>query len=401
MKAFFYLTLAFFTFLTLSGCGDDDDNGPGFTTPETYTFIRDGQSTVSFSGQSTRIAMAEELTAAMLDFTRDADDLNNMFRNAEGTNPFADAALNASTKSVRSKVAASNDLFAANAVGSALVRETFDGWINAQVNEVFPGRNQLATDGQAGQLADGGSVRYVNARGYEYNQFFGKSLIGALMYDQLANNYLSPAVLDRDGNAEANDAETLVDGRNYTAMEHFWDEAYGYLFGASADPANGLADLGTADGFLNKYLGRVETDPDFAGIAERIETAFRRGRAAIVAGDYVARDEQGQLIKDELAKVIAVRAVYYLQQGKAALSATPPDYGAAFHDLSEGAGFVYSLRFTERADGTSGNGLSASAFASLLRADTNGFWGLTATELDNLSADIAAAYGITVADAGN
>jgi len=44
--------------------------------------------------------------------------------------------------------------------------------------------------------------------------------------------------------------------------------------------------------------------------------AFKRGRAAIVAGDYDERDVQADIIKEKISWVIGIRAIYYLQQGK-------------------------------------------------------------------------------------
>ena len=47
--------------LFLASCNDDDNISVGFEEPATYSFNRNGESTVSFGGQSDRIAMAEEL----------------------------------------------------------------------------------------------------------------------------------------------------------------------------------------------------------------------------------------------------------------------------------------------------------------------------------------------------
>jgi hypothetical protein len=190
---------------------------------------------------------------------------------------------------------------------------------------------------------------------------------------------------------------TVVDGKPYTNMEHKWDEAFGYLFGGSQSPATPLADLGAADGFLNKYLGRVEDDTDYAGIAAAIELAFRTGRAAIVAGDYEERDRQATIIKENLTKVLAVRAVYYLKQGEAALTAAPANFGGAFHDLSEGYGFVYSLRFVAGQDATIVDGW----INDLTNDAGNGFWDLDTATISTIANEIATAYGISVAEAGS
>lgn len=382
--------------LFLTSCGDDKPSSEDVKTPATYSFERDGKSSVSYGGQTTRIAMATELIGALKKTDKTATDFLNMYTSKN--NPFADSELNASTKSVRSKVAASKDFFSANQSEGAQIKTQFETWMNSQVTEVFPSWNKEAKKGIAGQLADGSKTRYVSAKGLEYDQAIGKGLIGALMLDQIVNNYLSPAVLDEADNKAKNDAGTVKDGKSYTTMEHKWDEAYGYLFGASENGADPVANIGKDDKFLNKYLGRVDGDSNFTGISKKIFDAFKLGRAAIVAKNYSVRDKQADIIKEELSKVIAVRSVYYLQSGKKALAGE--DFGGAFHDLSEAYGFIYSLRFT-RKPGSSDSYFSKSevdGFLSDLMKD-NGFWSVSGATLDAISDKIAAKFDFTVAQA--
>ncbi|MEO0583155.1 MAG: DUF4856 domain-containing protein [Bacteroidota bacterium] len=375
--------------------------------PATYSFERDGASTVSFSGQTTRIKMATELAGSLKSFdTATEADLLEKYRNqtADGNdaNPYTDADLNASDKSVKSKVAASRDYFSSNTAIASQIKEDFETWISAQITEVFPAENEIATAGNPGQLADGSTARYVNAQGLEYDQMIVKGLIGALMTDQALNNYLSPSVLDEGSNITDNDEGTVVDGKSYTNMEHKWDEAYGYLYGTSQDATEPNATIGADDAFLNKYIGRVEGDDDFAGIAATIYDAFKLGRAAIVAGDYELRDQQAAIIQEEVSKVIAIRAVYYLQQGKNALANS--DFGGAFHDFSEGYGFIYSLQFTRRPNTNDPYFTKAQVDAiitKLLGDGENGLWDVTATTLDELSDEIAAEFTFTVEQAGS
>ncbi|MGB1171467.1 MAG: DUF4856 domain-containing protein [Flavobacteriaceae bacterium] len=377
---------------------DDDDMMVAVSTPETYSFLRDGNSTVSFSGQTTRIQMANEIINRMKDFSATETTLHNMFSNKN--NSFSNEALNSSSKNVKSKTAASKDFFESNASGSAAVRADFEGWLTAQVDEVFPAQNTVASEGIAGQIADGSSTRYVNAKGLEYNQALNKSLIGALMVDQILNNYISTSVLDAGSNKDNNNNDVVVDGKGYTNMEHKWDEAYGYLYGTSADKANPNATIGSDDSFLNKYLGKVDSDSDFSGIAQTIFEAFALGRAAIVAKDYTLRDAQTAILRENISQVVAVRAVYYLQQGKNLLAAETPDYGAAFHDLSEGYGFVYSLQFT-RKPGTNSPYFSRPEVLAFLDQITtgNGFWDVSPATLEAISTEIASRFNFTVAEA--
>jgi len=207
----------FFASVILSSCSSDDDGTPiepQVTAPATYAFDRNSESTVSFSGQTTRILMAEELIDALKDASKTEAELDGMFAHEVGGNDFSDTDLNASDKSIRSKTAASADYFSANTTEANEIKATFDAWIQEQVDEVYPKWQDDASSGSAGQIqeAGGGSIRYVNAKGLELNQAVNKSLIGALMTDQILNNYLSAAVLDAGTNREDNDADVVVDG---------------------------------------------------------------------------------------------------------------------------------------------------------------------------------------------
>jgi len=385
-----------------ASCSTDDEVLPDdnqIITPVDYTFERGNNPTVDYSGQTTRLQMAAELMGSFNDFDNaTAESLSNMFSNTN--NPFSSAALNESDKSVKSKVAASNLYFSTNSVESTAIKNDFEAFITEQMEAVKPNREQLAEPGVAGQIADGSSVRYVNGQGLEMNQAFAKSLIGGLVLDQILNHYLSQAVLDEGDNRSRNDEGIVEEGKNYTTMEHKWDEAYGYLYGDPSIPtANPNSVLNQSqDRLLFNYLGRLENDSDFAGIAEDTFEAFKKGRAAIAAGEYEVRDEQVAIIRENLSKVVAVRAIYYLQGGKEALA--EGKYGSAFHDLSEGYGFIYSLRFTNNPD----TGLSylsktkIDEYKEQLLSD-NGFWDVTPATLDRISEEIANAFGITVTQA--
>ncbi|WP_298777539.1 DUF4856 domain-containing protein [uncultured Polaribacter sp.] len=366
--------------------------------PATYAFERDGVSTVDFNGQTTRIQMGAEFVSALKVTTETIATLNAKFAHAEGDSDFTDADLNASSKNLRSKTAASTDFYAANTTDATEIKAQFDTWIAAQVNDVFPNWSVNASSGVAGviQEAGGGSDRYVTAQGLELNQMINKSLIGALMVDQILNNYLSTAVLDAGTNVADNDSDTVVTDKTYTTMEHKWDEAFGYLYGNEADVT---APALNTDSFLNKYLSRVEGDSDFSGIASDIYDAFKLGRAAIVAKDYTTRDAQAEILKEKISEIIGIRAVYYLQQAKSTLGT---DNASAFHDLSEGLGFVYSLQFTRQpnSDLPYFTKSEVDAFINTLLAG-NGFWDLTDDTLDEISTTIAAKFNFTLEEAAN
>ena len=390
------LLLSVLTIILLASCSKDNDIENPVIIPTTYLFERNGTSTVSYSGQTTRIEMGQEFISALKNNIKTEVELDGMFAHQENGNDFSDSDLNASSKSLRSKTAASFDFFSSNSSDAALIKADFDSWISGQVNEVFPNWDNNASAGNPGNIQfGGGSIRYVNGKGLEYNQAINKGLIGALMVDQMLNNYLSTSILDEGTNRADNDSGVLASGKNYTTMEHKWDEAFGYLYGKdnAIDPELG------ADSFLNKYLARVDNDADFTGIAEDIYNAFKKGRAAIVAKNYTVRDEQANIIKEKVSMIIGIRAVYYLQQGKVNL---PVDKASGFHDLSEGFGFVYSLMFTRKPNSSEPyfTKSEVDSYISTLTAG-NGFWDLTSDTLDSMSSSIASKFDFTVDEAAN
>ncbi|MGB3592294.1 MAG: DUF4856 domain-containing protein [Nonlabens sp.] len=396
-----YLALSITLLILLASCSDDDSivvTAPRVIAPDTYNFERDGNSSVNFAGQTTRIKMAEELISLLKSPGVSIERLDAMIAHEEGSSNFMDPTLNASNKNVRSKIAASRDFFFTNNTNAQAIKSDFDAYLTGQVDEVFPAWELTASAGSAGQLqeAGGGPVRYINAKGLEYDQAFTKGLIGALMIDQINNHYLSTSILDEGDNRENNTAGITVAGTNYTTMEHKWDEAFGYLYGAEPDASNPALNV---DSFLSKYLNRARNDSDFAGIENEIYDAFKLGRAAIVAGNYELRDLQASIIRARLNDIIGIRAVYYLQQAKNSLNTNP---AAAFHDLSEGYGFIYSLQFTrDLHDGEPlFNRNEVTGYLDLLMQG-HGFWDVTPATLDQLSAQISSRFSFSIAQAGS
>ena len=392
------ISLSFLTIFLLASCSSDDDNSAAvenLEVPATYTFERNGESTVSYSGQTTRITMAKALAGQMMDETSSEEQLLNMLNNEN--NPFTEEELNASSKNIKSKLAASAEYFSSNTVESNAYKQDFENFLINQANEVYPNWNTLAEAGIAGQVIDGSKTRYISGKGLEYNQAYLKGLMGALLSDQMLNNYLSSLVLDEGDNKANNDAEIVEEGKNYTTMEHKWDEAYGYLYGdASVPTANPMASIeDNEDKFLFNYIRQVDADDDFTGIAQETFDAFKKGRAAIVAGKYDIRDEQIAIIQENISMIFAVRAIHYLQSGKVAIQ--EENVTGAFHALSEAYGFLYSIRFSHNPANDQPY-LSASdvnAYLADLMED-NGFWSVTPEKLDEISEAIASAYSISV-----
>lgn len=384
------LSFVILTVLVFTSCIDDDSsivaettyakeisdiNLDGVVAPATYTFERLGNTSVDYSGQTTRIKMLKELTTALKVSTNTEVALDGMFNHSANDVDFSDANLNASSKNIRSKTAASSDFFAGEVEGLT-IKEYFDDIISSQVSEVFPNWATVAAPGTAGQISDGGSTRYVSSKGVEYNQLFAKGIIGALQLDQALNNYMSK--LSTDDNTTVSN--------NSTTMEYHLDEAYGYLL----NPED--------SSFFSNYLAKVNENPNFSDIQYQVEEAFKIARQAIVDQKYNVRDQAIEVLRYQVSKVVAIRAVHYLQSGKSQLN--PGTMGGAFHDLSEGLGFVYSLRFVRKSDLTETYFTKTEVDGFLAELDANnGFWDVTPTTLDAISDDIANKFDFTVAQA--
>ena len=73
------------TIFVFSCDSDSDDDGSSLiTAPETYEFTRNGATSVSFSGQTTRLNQADELYGALNAETDEAS-LMLMFAGSDGT----------------------------------------------------------------------------------------------------------------------------------------------------------------------------------------------------------------------------------------------------------------------------------------------------------------------------
>ena len=348
--------------------------------PGEYEFTRNGLSTVFYTGQSARLKMAGELHSAFSDTSKSEADILAMFNDGTG---FSDASLNSSGKNIGGKTASSS-------YASASVKPQIQAFITRVVNDVFPYYNDDAEAGKAGKYTDpGGRTVHIDAKGFEMNQIFTKSLMGALVTDQIINAYLWRGKLDSGTNIANNDnlvfEYTSPSGASVTKMEHYWDEGFGYLYGEDSQYSQ---DLGNGV-LISKYGGKG----DVPGLEKELYDAFKLGRAAIVAGDYDLRDKQAKIIKVAVSKIIGYRAAYYLRSGGSKIDSGK--WADALHALSEGYGFVLSLQFTMKDDG---NPYFTNAEVNDMLSDLekdNGFWSRTSAELNTMADKIDQASGLS------
>ncbi|MEL6670705.1 MAG: DUF4856 domain-containing protein [Bacteroidota bacterium] len=349
--------------------------------PSTYVFERDGQSTVVYSGQTERLDMMDEMSNYMkgtrsLTGTVDGARLLAMYANEAGADFSGTYAKDLKSKSFSNDVSFFETWMTEMGTASQKGTEAADG-TSGFLSETY-GTGTPATADNAGYLVD--------ANGIEYQQVIEKGLMGAVFFYQAMEIYLSS---DRMGEIGNDDVE---DGKTYTLMEHYFDEAFGY-FGVPVDyPA-------TTDGvrYWGKYTqarndGTGTGRFTYPGINQTLSDAWRKGRAAIVAKDYTARDEAIDVIVSNWEKVIASTAADYMERAKD--SRSPSQY-KKHHYLSEAIGFSLALKYHFEG----GNGLVAPKFdkakldASLaIVGPTTNLWTLTDAQLDEAIGNLISAF---------
>lgn len=318
-----------------------------------------GQSTVDLTASNQRLDMFSELNSYMAlvavaapatPQTLDATKLRGYYTNTGGY--FTGAGLNATGFSLRNYTAASFP-----ATNAEVVRAYVDTKLT-QLAAASQSVNNVATPGNAGRLG-----RYlVDGNGIEVNQVIQKALIGALLLDQIDN------VLLTDNALKANNSK-VVDGKAYSELEHNWDLAYGYLTSNAIMTTD--INLTPRERFLASYLNEKN-----GTASPGVYVAFLKGRAAIVNNDAAGVKAQADIIRTELEKTIALAAVSYLANWKAASA-----LDVKAHALGEGLGFIYSLRFCTK------YGADAAFSDNLLTGLTSGNQG--AWSLTNAQADVA------------
>lgn len=378
--------ILFFAFFVVFSCDDDVEN-PGFRPKMSYSALdasasysgqfvdNDGVSTVDLTGGNHLHKMFQSLnyhstSAVAAETTIDASVLTNMFSNTG--NPFYDIQtlnisgqeLNASGVNLRDAVASS-----LSATDAEQARTRIEGYF-IDIEAASHSVTSTASRGVAGKLGN----YLLDENGVEIVQVIQKGLIGALQLDYIGNVLM-------DEGLTANNSETAGD-KNYTQLEHNWDEAYGLLT---------LKDV-----YLEGYTNDTKGTGEFGGGAyiweynranyNKIYPAFLKGRAAIVNNDKAELQAQAIIIRTEFEKAVAGAALGYLEKWK-----TGTTDAARAHAIAEGLGFIYSLRFAEvhGADGV----FSEEILNNLMNSE-HGFWDLTAEKINAASDAIKAKFAL-------
>lgn len=204
---------------------------------------------------------------------------------------------------------------------------------------------------------------YTADNGTDAQQLLHTTLLGAVLYHQGAKilNDLT----------EFNNT-LLVSGSNYTAMEHAWDEAFGY-YGAATDllqyapaqlsQANTCYNDSNQDGSINpateynhanvQQASQLYTQAATTQLYnELIFHAFVTGRTAITNKNYTLRRQQAQFIVQTWETMLANSAYQNAQLLQTALQqlGTPQqDTAAVNRHWSAMRGYVLALQYNSQA----------------------------------------------------
>ena len=335
---------------------DDGNCDYTYDVPSEYVFTDgDGNSTVSYSGQTSRMDMLSEMVSYLKTANNDASvtlsasDLIAMYDNSY--TGWSDTSLVGNGKQLKSKTA----------LGDAGIQSMFEGWMNA-----------------AAAATPSSNTSYLqDASGLEWTQVIEKGLMGACFASQMTSNYLAGISSD--------DNTTIEDGNYYTEMEHHWDEAYGYFTDAPDYPTNGT------DRFWGKYANKSYLE-DNIGSATDIATAFRTGRAAIAAGNTADALAQAEIINTETKQMVAGMALHYLNDVKAQVASGIADQSSINHSMSEALAFIFGIQFIT--DSPDMSYVDVMALVSQIEADVAGFSQNTMS-INAVIDQVAAAAGLT------
>ncbi|MEM6995906.1 MAG: DUF4856 domain-containing protein [Myxococcota bacterium] len=213
---------------------------------------------------------------------------------------------------------------------------------------------------------------YVTAEGIDYQQLIQKFLLGAVAFSQAADKYMDD---DKDGQGLLSDNTMAKDDKPYSALEHVWDEGYGY-FGGARDYVDytddDIADNGFAD---TDGDSKIDLKKEICWGAS--VNAAKRDRGATAGTDFTkdafdafllgrhliatAGGDLSEAQLDELKgyrdtalgaweKAIAATIVHYINDTLKDMGAFGSgDYSFADHakHFSEMKGFALSLQFNK------------------------------------------------------
>ncbi len=345
------LSAFFFSLFMFAAC--DRENTPDYDIPSDYS----GFSLVSYSGQTERLDMLEEMTTYMKTANTQGVVLDEavllaLYENSGNTFSFT------SEKQLKNKTFAAaqaqvEDRIAKIALASQSTQEGYNGIAGVVTSN------------------DGANSYLFDENGFELTQLIEKGLMGSCFYYQATGVYLTDA---KTADTEDN---TNVDPIEGTALQHHYDEAFGY-WGVPQDfPTNteGIR-------FWGKYCN---TTDEALSTNTRLMAAFCKGRAAIDNNDFTAKNEARDEIRAIWEEVAAGTAIHYIRAAKESIT----DDALRNHTLSEAFAFIEALRYNPVGS------VDADLSNSWLSQLGSNFYEVSESQLDNLISEIANHMGFT------
>ena len=326
-----------------------------YDIPSSYNFTN-----ASYSGQVQRLDMLGELetymkTANTSGAVVEAAIMKAMFAN-DG-HAWTSTDLNSSTKQLKNKT-------------FELVQTQFESYMDSLA--AISSSNTAGSNGVAGIVSssDGAKNYLFNANGVEYTQLIAKGIMGACFYYQALSVYSGTDKMNVDNT-------TLVDGKEYTTMEHHWDEAFGY-FGAPIDFTNVST---TGYRYWAKYAFKGDATHD---LINKTMTAFIKGRAGISNQDTDTRDTQIMELRTQWELIAVTTAIYYLEEAKGNIA----DDALRNHELSEALAFIRSLAYNVDAR------ISATEITAVESHLGTNFYTVSSSHIDMAINELKTVYGI-------
>lgn len=357
----------------ITSCDTNNSGDDAIDPPETYEFTRDGASTVAYPGQTDRLNMVAEMKAYISKGNNgellSEQDLIAMYENTGG-NGGGNFSFT-SDRELKNKTFAPDkdaNLFTGIFADAEAASEKGNAGVRAQ-------------NGVAGLIEreNKGSDILVDENGREFTQLVEKGLMGAVFHNQIYNVYLTD---DRIGPNVEN--EELEDGKNYTAKEHHFDEAFGY-FGAPVDFSSPWPEAREDEALFWAHYADVSDDQ--IPFIQTLMNSFLRGRTAIVNKDQSALNEEVDKLYKNFELLAAATSVHYINNTLTELDNN--NQGEAFHALSEAWAFVNALKYSPRRE------ISLEEINRILNTDfgENGnFWNVTADGLNNAKSTLVNIY---------
>ena len=250
-------------------------------------------------------------------------------------------------------------------------------------------RNHKAVMGEGGYVGihiGDVNIAFANEKGLVVAEMFNGIIWGGIYLDKILNVHLNDSLYKDSRLRTEHEHTALLPGRNYTELEHHWDLAYGYY---------------------QYWLPYVQGSglPLLRESRIKLYNAFARGRLALTEYRYDEVLQQLQVIRAELSKVAAVRAMNLLVSD-VTVGNLDEDINNALVFLSQACGAVYGLQFTVQESGKPHLSYEqVKAYINELTAG-NGLWEkqrLLGDEtmtgsLKYVAAQIGKTYGLTLND---